>query len=119
MLRHGYRNESSSLRGEQDREYLEAQEEDRRLLAKKEQERKAREEKEESDRQQEELEGALEMSKVLEKQSRHERLKKLVRPEPSGADVANIKFQLPSGKKMTRNFQKDDTVEVCCAVRLQ
>lgn len=83
------------------------------MLARKEQERREREEQEEADRQKAELERALEMSKALAKQSQHDRLKNVVRDEPAaGSDVANVKFQLPSGKKIARNFLKGDTVEV-------
>ncbi|CAM9247511.1 unnamed protein product, partial [Ectocarpus fasciculatus] len=108
------RDESASLRNEQDREYIEAQEQDRLQLAKKEQEKREREEEEEAERQKADLEDAIKISRELDKQNRYEKISTLVRPEPaSGPDAALIKFQLPSGRKLTRNFLKTDTVEVC------
>lgn len=113
-LHGGTRHETSTLRFEQDREYLEAQEEDRRQLAKKNEEKREREEKEERLRQEAELENAIRMSAELDRQNRIEKLRKKLHAEPlnGSADVANIKFQLPSGKKLTRNFAKTDKVEV-------
>ena len=82
-------------------------------MARKEQEKREREEQAEASRHQAELESALELSRTLDKQNRIEKLRESNRIEPSpGPDVANIKFQLPDGKKITRNFIKTDNVEV-------
>lgn len=53
------------------------------------------------------------MSEALCKQARYENLKKSLRSEPAASnETANIKFQLPNGKKLTRNFLKSDSVQV-------
>jgi hypothetical protein len=93
----------------------------------------AREKAEEEARQAAELAAAVEMSKQL---TREDTLRKLratfsAHPEPeAGTNVAAVRFQLPSGKKLSRRFVKTDTVQVrrkgvrarvppllCCAVR--
>jgi hypothetical protein len=94
-------------------EYLRSLEEDRKRKEKREEELRAKERAEEEARQQAELEKAMQLSTELARQSKISRVKAAVKPEPqSGADICNVKFQLPSGKKIARNFVKTDFVEV-------
>lgn len=54
----------------------------------------------------------MQLSNELARQSKISRVRAAVKPEPqSGADISNVKFQLPSGKKIARNFVKTDCVE--------
>lgn len=107
------RDEASQLRTEQDREYQEALENDRRLRAQREAEEVERARAEEEARQREELEAALRLSEEVAASAKLDRARRLLSAEPApSASTANIRFQLPNGKKATRNFSKADTVEV-------
>jgi membrane protein involved in colicin uptake len=109
------REEATRLREQQDREYREAMEADRLAQNRQREEAAAREKAEEEARQAAELAAAVEMSKQL---TREDTLRKLratfsAHPEPeAGANVAAVRFQLPSGKKLSRRFVKTDTVQV-------
>lgn len=70
---------------------------------------------EEEARQQEELAAAVEMSRQLTQQDTLRKLKEAfaAAPEPEvAANVSAVRFQLPSGKKISRRFTKTDTVQV-------
>jgi membrane protein involved in colicin uptake len=109
------REEATRLREQQDREYREAMEADRLAQIRQREEAAAREKAEEEARQAAELAAAVEMSKQL---TREDTLRKLratfsAHPEPeAGSNVAAVRFQLPSGKKLSRRFVKTDTVQV-------
>jgi hypothetical protein len=80
----------------------------------------AREKAEEEARQAAELAAAVEMSKQLTREDTLRKLKATfsAHPEPeAGANVAAVRFQLPSGKKLSRRFVKTDTVQVRQGVR--
>lgn len=86
-------------------------EEDRKLISRREEELRAKEQAEEDAKENQELERAVQLSKELEKENRLSRIKASVPTEPvSGSDVVNIKFQLPNGKKIARNFLKENIV---------
>jgi FAS-associated factor 2 len=107
------RDEASQLRSEQDREYQEALENDRRLRAQREAQEAEQRRAEEEARQREELEAALRLSEEVASASRLDRARRILPPEPSASSAtANIRFQLPNGKRAARNFHKEDTVEV-------
>jgi flagellar biosynthesis GTPase FlhF len=106
--------ESTLLREQQDREYREAAEEELR-----EAERLKNEEEEatriaEENRLQELEREATELSLQLHEKSQMEQRRNRLAPEPpQGPDAATIRFQLPSScqsAKLTRRFQKSDTV---------
>jgi FAS-associated factor 2 len=109
-----HRQEEMSLRAQQDAEYQEAIEMDRQTRLREEEEHRAREAAE----AEEQLQAAMELSKQLDAESVLIRLKAGLSPEPAaGADVATIRFQLPSsassgGAKISRRFHKKDTVQV-------
>ena len=95
----------------QDEEYTRTLEEDRKLISRREEELRAKEQAEEDAKENEELEFAVQLSKDLEKENRMSRIKAALPAEPvNGPDVVNIKFQLPSGKKIARNFLKENIV---------
>lgn len=111
------REEAARLREQQDREYREAAEADRLAAIRQREEAAARAAAEEEARQAAELAAAVELSQRL---SREDTLRKLrasfeSNPEPPAAgntDVATVRFQLPTGKKLSRRFLKTDTVQV-------
>jgi FAS-associated factor 2 len=107
------RDEASQLRSEQDREYQEALENDRRLRAQREAQEAEQRRAEEEARQREELEAALKLSQEVASAARLDRARGILPPEPpASSSTANIRFQLPNGKRAARNFRKEDTVEV-------
>jgi FAS-associated factor 2 len=111
------RDEAARLRAQQDQEYLDSAEADR--LAR---ERLGEEERErvaalEARRVQEEMEAAVEKTRLKAKQDRLALLRESfdAQPEPgaeAGASVSAVRFQLPTGKKLSRRFMKTDTVQV-------
>lgn len=109
------RTEAQLLREEQDREYRESQEQDRLAAERQAAELREREAREEEERQQAELEAAMELSRRLTREDTVRKLKKYFEehPEPAASDnVSAVKFQLPSGRKLARRFEKSDTVQV-------
>ena len=96
------RQQESELRAQQDAEYQEA------LAADQERERLQQEERErEEQRVQEEEE--RERQKVRAEQDRLDKAKALLRTEPSSGGT-RIRFVLPSGQKLDRRFENDETV---------
>lgn len=99
------------LREEQDAEYLAALEADRRAQENKryEEEQKRRAEEEELEKQQ--TEEAMKLSESLAKEARISRIRSSLEAEPSTADAATIRFQLPAGNKLSRKFLKTDPLQ--------
>jgi len=108
------REEATRLRAQQDEEYRAAMraDEDARVRARAEEAK--RESEEEERRQQEELAEAVELSKKLTQQDTIRKLRESLPTEPdTGAvDVSTIRFQLPTGKKLSRRFAKTDTIQI-------
>lgn len=96
------REQEAELRRQQDEEYQQA------LLADQERERKRQEEQEEKERLLRE-EAERERQKVQEEQDRLSKAKSILRPEPKTGGT-RIRFVLPSGKKLDRRFENDETV---------
>lgn len=96
------REQEAELRRQQDEEYQEG------LRADQERERKRREEQEEKDRVAREEE-ERERKKVQEEQDRLNRARALIRVEPTTGGT-RIRFQLPTGQKLERRFENDETV---------
>lgn len=110
------REEAQSLREQQDREYQEAAEADRIAQEQRREEERRRAREQEEAQQQAELDEAMERSR---QQSRQDRLDKIrtwfqSHPEPTtgGAEVSTVRFQLPQGTKLSRRFNKADTIQV-------
>lgn len=106
------RMESTRLREQQDREYRESEEADRRnreMREKAEAEEQARLIEERNER---ELREAMELSERLDEERRIATLKESLNVEPPvGPDVSALRFQLPKGIKISRRFQKTDTIQ--------
>ncbi len=102
------------MREQQDSEYKAAEEADRIARLKKEQEEEELRRKKEEEIQQQELNEAIELSKSLSKQNRMLKIKERLAEEPKTIDsnVSTIKFQLPHGIKVSRNFMKIDKIQV-------
>jgi len=72
---------------------------------------------EEEARAREELEAAQELSRQLTQQDTIRKLKAAFDaiPEPDAAPaISAVRFQLPSGKKLSRRFAKTESVQVRC-----
>jgi len=108
--------ESTNLRQEQDRDYLESQRQDRLRREKRENDEEEAKEKQQGEAQaqaqaQSEEARALAAATNALQAKRH---KLLAKPEPvagSSADVATIRLQMPSGLKVNRRFLKTDSVQ--------
>ena len=108
--------ESTSLRQEQDREYLESQRQDRLR-------REQREKEEEELRRRQATEAAAHAESVAAEQLAQARASNILqakrdnlalKPEPaigSSTDVTTLRLQMPSGQKLQRRFLKKDTVQ--------
>ncbi|KAG7343015.1 UBX domain containing protein [Nitzschia inconspicua] len=97
--------QEAELRRQQDEEYQET------LRLDQERARQKQEEKERQEQLQREIEEA-EQKKIQEEQDRLERARALIRPEPSQgkSGTTRIRFQLPSGQKLERRFECDETI---------
>lgn len=96
------REQEIELRRQQDEEYQQA------LRADQERERQREEQREMEERRIRE-EAERERQKVQIEQDRIGKAKSLLRPEPASGG-ARIRFTLPSGKKLDRRFENDETV---------
>lgn len=96
------RQQEVELRRQQDEEYQEA------LRADQERERQRQEDQEREERRLQE-EAEKERQKVEAENNRLEKARALLRPEPSSGGT-RIRFALPSGKKLERRFESDETV---------
>lgn len=96
------REQEAELRRQQDEEYQEA------LRADQERERQKAEEREQEQRRIEE-EAEKEKKAAQAEQDRLENAKALIRPAPTSGGT-RIRFVLPSGKKLDRRFESDETV---------
>lgn len=96
------REQEVELRRQQDAEYQEA------LRADQERERQRQEEREREERRIQE-EAERERQKVQAETDRLGKAKSLLRPEPASGGT-RIRFTLPSGKKVDRRFENDETV---------
>lgn len=109
------REQATQLRAQQDREYREAAEADRLATIRQREEEEQRAAAEEEARAREELEEAQELSRQLTQQDTLRKLKAAFDaiPEPDAAPaISAVRFQLPSGKKLSRRFAKTETVQV-------
>jgi UBX domain len=97
--------QETELRRQQDEEYQET------LRLDQERARQKQEEKERQERLQREMEEA-EQKKIQEEQDRLDRARALIRPEPckGSGGCTRIRFQLPSGQKLERRFENDETI---------
>jgi FAS-associated factor 2 len=96
------REHEAELRRQQDEEYREA------LRVDQERERQRQEERENEERRiQEEQERERQIAEA--ETNRLETAKSMLRPEPASGGT-RIQFQLPSGKKLDRRFENDETV---------
>ena len=103
------------LREQQDIEYRESAEMDRLQQQRIRSEEEARVAAIRAAEQEEALRRATEEARVLDRDSNLQRIRDhlLASPEPKpGPDVAVVRFQLPSGKKVTRHFFKTDVAQV-------
>lgn len=96
------REQEVELRRQQDAEYEEA------LLADQERERQRQDEREKEERRIREEEEIERRTAQLE-QDRLSKAKEMLRPEPSSGG-ARIRFVLPSGQKIDRRFEDDETI---------
>lgn len=97
--------QEADLRRQQDEEYQET------LRLDQERARQKQEEQEWQERLQREMEAA-EQKKIQEERDRLDRARSLIRPEPNKGTggTTRIRFQLPSGQKLERRFEGDETV---------
>lgn len=110
-----HREQATQLRAQQDREYRESAEADRLASIRAREAEEQRLAEEEEARQRAELEAAVEMSRQLTQQDTIRKLKSAFDavPEPEAAPaISAVRFQLPSGKKLSRRFAKTETVQV-------
>lgn len=108
------RQEAVRLREQQDIEYRESAEMDRLQQQRIRSEEEARVAAIRAAEQEEALRRATEEARVLDRDSNLQRIRDhlLASPEPKpGPDVAVVRFQLPSGKKVTRHFFKTDVAQ--------
>jgi FAS-associated factor 2 len=99
------REQDALLRAEQDAAYHAALEADRQREREMEQER-------ERIRQEQEDQEATQLRELQKKENRLDTARALLREEPISGSVAQIRFVLPSGKKVGRKFGSDETIEV-------
>lgn len=110
------RAESASLIEEQDREFRESERADLLRQERREQEEEARRRAAQEEAARKGEEERAEAQAEAEAAAAIERKRKTVRPEPpaGGADVATLRFQMPSGDKVVRRFHKDASVGELC-----
>ncbi len=102
VVRRMEREQEIELRRQQDEEYQQA------LQADQERERQREQERERQERRIWE-EAEQERQKVQAEKDRIHKAKSMLRPEPASGG-ARIRFTLPSGKKLDRRFESDETV---------
>jgi FAS-associated factor 2 len=106
------RQESTSLRGEQDVEFERALEADRQREAEERAERQRKEEAEDEAKVEAELQAAMALSKSLNKEANLKRKReKLGAEPPKGPDATKLRLQFPNGSKIDRRFNKTCTVQ--------
>ena len=107
------RDESSQLRAQQDREFRAMEESTRQEAERREREARERVAREEEERR---LAQAAERAEQERREQREVELqlkKDSVACEPeNGPDVTTVRFQLPTGAKLSRRFAKDCTVQL-------
>lgn len=117
------RSEAAALREQQDREYAESMERDRQLRENAERERRRKEEEErirqieETRREQErEEQNAIELSNILRREQEINETRRRLPPEPNdttpSSEIALVRFQLPKGGKLSRKFNRTETIQV-------
>jgi FAS-associated factor 2 len=107
------RSESISLREEQDRAYRESELQDLRRQQEKERIEKLHLQEEAEAAERAAALAQAEAEAQREKVAEINKKRSLIKDEPpAGESVSTIRFQLPSGIKITRRFRKDDTVRV-------
>jgi len=99
------REEENQLRDQQDAEYEAALEADRQR------QREQEEERERLRQEQEELERAVREEQEV-KEKRIDAARSLLQEEPSDGSITQIRFTLPSGRKIVRKFGSDEKVKV-------
>jgi len=111
------REETTRLREQQNREYEESMAQERRERERQEREDRERLEAAERQRREEEEALARENARKQEREALINRLRSMFATSDNdqlqskpGGDVAVIRFQLPRGKKISRNFLKTDKI---------
>lgn len=99
------REQENQLRAEQDAEYQAT------LRADQERQRAQEEARLQLLREAQEQEAAILQEKAV-KESRLDSARKLLKDEPVTGDIAQIRFVLPSGRKLVRKFGADETISV-------
>lgn len=99
------REEENQLRAQQDAEYEATLEADRRR------QREQEEKQAQLLREQEEMEEAARKEEQA-KESRIDAARSLLQDEPKEGDITQIRFVLPSGRKIVRKFNSDDKVKL-------
>lgn len=98
------REQEIELRAEQDAEYQAT------LRADQERQRALEEERKQLLRQAQEQEAII-LKEQAVKESRLANAQKALKPEPTEGTIAQIRFVLPSGRKLVRKFAADETIE--------
>lgn len=99
------REQENQLRAEQDAEYHAT------LRADQERQRAQEEARQQLLRETQELEAAIQQEKAA-KESRLQSARNLLKEEPVSGSIAQIRFVLPSGRKLVRKFGADETISV-------
>ena len=101
------------LREEQDREFREAEAQDRLNRERREQEeREERQRAEQAAQAERDAQEAEEIAAAAKATAINTKKATLPDEPTAGADVAIVRFQLPSNAKITRRFKKDDSIQV-------
>lgn len=108
------REESSQLRAQQDREFREMEDSTRREAERRARESRERAALEEEERRQAAAAAAQEATRQQERDSAIKKKKDSLREPDNGPNVATIRFQLPMGVKISRRFERGDTVQTLC-----
>ena len=108
------REESSQLRAQQDREFREMEDSTRREAERRAREARERATLEEEERRLAASAAAQEATRQQERESAIKKKKDSLREPDNGPNVATIRFQLPMGVKISRRFERGDTVQTLC-----
>ncbi|KJH53694.1 hypothetical protein DICVIV_00123 [Dictyocaulus viviparus] len=99
--------ENRRIMEEQEKAYKESAERDKQKILKA---KKAREEKLEAEKKQQEKQKQMEQRRQMIAEKRGE-LKLQVEQQPTGNELVNVQVRFPSGKKFSKKFSLDDSLE--------
>lgn len=108
------REETSSLRAQQDRDFQESQARDRREAERRQREARDRAQQVETARHEREQQEAQDLRERQARDSDLARKKAALREPEAGPSVAMVRFQLPQGAKVSRRFDKKDSLQSMC-----